>query len=132
MIPRSKKIARPVIPTASLPDIAFLLIIFFLVTTTMHMDKGIGLTLPALGQAIEVQKKNICHIWVNALGEIMCEGEIIPIAQLREEVKTRLAENPRLIVSLKADRETKYEIFIDVLDQVKLAGAKRISIASPE
>ncbi|MCD6169273.1 MAG: biopolymer transporter ExbD [Candidatus Latescibacteria bacterium] len=132
MVPRSKRIARPAIPTASLPDIAFLLIIFFLVTTTMHMDKGIGLTLPAPGRTTEVPKKNICHIWVNALGEIMCEGEIITISQLREEIKRRLADNPRLIISLKADRDTKYDVFIDVLDQVKLAGAKRISIASPE
>ena len=126
MVPRSKRIARPAIPTASLPDIAFLLIIFFLVTTTMHMDKGIGLTLPAPGRTTEVPKKNICHIWVNAL------GEIITISELREQIKRRLADNPRLIISLKADRETKYDVFIDVLDQVKLAGAKRISIASPE
>ena len=120
------------IPTASMPDIAFLLIIFFLVTTTMYMDKGLGLVLPRMGQTKEVPRKNICNVWVNAAGEIAVEGEIVPLERLREEVSRRLKENPRLIVSLKVDGQARYEVFIDVLDELKLAGATRISIASPE
>jgi len=120
------------IPTASMPDIAFLLIIFFLVTTTMYMDKGLGLVLPRIGQTKEVPRKNICNVWVNASGEIAVEGEIVPLARLREEVSRRLRENPRLIVSLKVDGQAEYKVFVDVLDELKLAGATRISIASPE
>jgi len=115
-----------------MPDIAFLLIIFFLVTTTMYMDKGLGLVLPRMGQTKEVPRKNICNVWVNAAGEIAVEGEIVPLERLREEVSRRLKENPRLIVSLKVDGQARYEVFIDVLDELKLAGATRISIASPE
>ena len=59
MLRRSK--AEAEIPTASMADIAFLLIIFFLVSTTMNMDKGLGLTLPAAGEAKEVPRKNIAH-----------------------------------------------------------------------
>jgi len=120
------------IPTSSMADIAFLLLIFFLVTTTMNMDKGIGMVLPPAGSGKEVPKKNICHVWINAAGEIALEGNMIPLAALRGDVKRRGEENPNLIVSLKADRETAYEVFIDVLDELKLAGSERISIASPE
>lgn len=120
------------IPTSSMADIAFLLIVFFLVTTTMNMDKGLGLVLPPMGSTKEIPKKNICHIWINAAGEIALEGALTPFTALRPQVARRLAENKNLIVSLKADRETDYRVFIDVLDELKMSGAERISIASPE
>ena len=129
---RRRKRASVDIPTSSMADIAFLLIIFFLVTTTMNMDKGLGLVLPPTGSTKEIPKRNICHVWINAVGEIALEGEPIPLPSLRPEVTRRLAENKNLIVSLKADRETDYRVFIDVLDELKLTGAERISIASPE
>ena len=120
------------IPTSSMADIAFLLLIFFLVTTTMNMDRGIGMVLPPAGSGKEVPKKNICHVWINAAGEIALEGNLMPLSALRGDIERRIAENPKLIVSLKSDRATAYEVFIDVLDELKLAGSERISIASPE
>ena len=122
------------IPTASMADIAFLLIIFFLVSTTMHMDKGLGLTLPASGEGKEVPRKNIAHIWINAVGEIALDGSILSggLGELRGEVERRLRENDKLIVSVKADEQTEYRHFVDVVDELKLSGAKRISIANPE
>ena len=56
----------------------------------------------------------------------------MPLSQLRTNIQRRLQANPLLIVSLKADEETTYDIFIKVLDQVKLSGATKISLASPE
>jgi biopolymer transport protein ExbD len=50
------------IPTSSMADIAFLLLIFFLVTTTIDMDKGLGMVLPAEGEEIEINKKNISQL----------------------------------------------------------------------
>ena len=132
MLMRKRVRANVTIPTASMADIAFLLIVFFLVTTTLHRDKGIGMELPPVGEGKKVPRRNICNVWVNAAGEIAVEGEIIPLAELRANVQTRLAQNDRLIISLKADRETPYTAFIDVLDEIKLTGADRISIASPE
>jgi len=70
------------IPTCSMADIAFLLIIFFLVTTTMSMERGLGLQLPALGQGKKVPKKNLMHIWINASNQVAVEGDIIPIGEL--------------------------------------------------
>lgn len=120
------------IPTCSMADIAFLLIIFFLVTTTMSMERGLGLQLPALGQGKKVPKKNLMHIWVNAANEVAIEGEITAIGEIENIVRQRLAENPNLIVSVKTDPRARYETMIDVLDELKLAEAPRISLASPD
>ena len=60
----------PEIPTASMADIAFLLICFFLVSTTMNQDKGLSLHLPAMGEGQEVQQRNICNIWLTAEDEV--------------------------------------------------------------
>ncbi len=125
--------STPEIPTASMADIAFLLIVFFLVTTTMNQDKGIGMQLPPAGESKKIRKKNICNIWVNAEGRILINlEEEVPVNQLRTNVEQRLRENDKLIISLKADDETPYNTFIGVLDQIKLTGADRISLATPE
>jgi biopolymer transport protein ExbD len=125
--------SNPEIPTSSMADIAFLLIVFFLVTTTMNQDKGIGMQLPPAGESKKIQKKNICNIWVNESGQILINLEDeVPLSQLRANIQQRLAANEKLIVSLKASEETPYDSFINVLDEIKLAGADKISLASPE
>lgn len=136
MIQRNRKRVMPEIPTASMADIAFLLIVFFLVTTTMNQDKGLSLHLPGMGETKEVQQKNICNIWINDQDQIAFfeEDDLTPVdfANLRAEVEQRLAANPKLIISLKAQRGSTYRMFVDVLDELKLSGAQRISIAEPE
>jgi biopolymer transport protein ExbD len=125
--------SNPEIPTSSMADIAFLLIVFFLVTTTMNQDKGIGMQLPPAGESKKIRKKNICNIWVNESGQILINLEDqVALDQLRANIEQRLAANEKLIVSLKASEETPYESFINVLDEIKLAGADKISLASPE
>ena len=124
------------IPTASMADIAFLLIVFFLVTTTMNQDKGLSLHLPPVAETKEVREKNICNVWINAQDQIaFFENEqltMVPLQNLRAGIEQRLAANDKLIVSLKAERQASYRIFVDVLDELKLSGATRISIAEPE
>ena len=124
--------SSPEIPTGSMADIVFLLLVFFLVTTTMNQDKGIGMQLPPQGESKKIQKKNICNIWVNVNGDILINlSDNVSITQLRADLERRMVENDLLIISLKADEETPYNVFIDVLDEVKLSGAERISLASP-
>lgn len=132
MLVEKKKKRTSEIPTASMADIAFLLLIFFLVTTTIDLDKGISLVLPAKGEQKEVPKKNISNILINAAGQVLFDEEIVEIPQIKEIVKQKLAENDKLIISVKTDRRTKYDVYIDVLDQLKMARATRISIAEPE
>ncbi len=132
MLVERRKERKLEIPQASLPDIVFLLLTFFLLTTTIDVDKGIGLALPPKGETKEVRKENIANLLINASGQVMLDRQPIEVRMIREAIRTRLAERPQLIVSVKTDRRTPYEVFIAVLDQVKQAKAPRISIAEPE
>jgi biopolymer transport protein ExbD len=129
-----KKRERDVeIPSASLSDIVFLLLIFFLVTTAIDTEKGLDLVLPAPGEIeIKIPKKNITNLLVNATGQVLLDNELINIRDISRIIKDKIYENNLLVVSLKTDKETKFEDYVKVLDQLKKAEAKRISIAEPE
>ncbi len=136
MIKKRASRVSPEIPTASMADIAFLLIVFFLVTTTMNQDKGLSLHLPPVGETKEVQSKNILNVWINARDQVaFFENDQltpIPSGQLKSQIEGRLAENDKLIISVKTERGATYRTFVDVLDDLKMAGATKISIANPE
>ncbi len=138
MLSRRNK-AGSEIPTASLPDIVFMLLIFFLVTTTIDIDKGIMMVLPDRGGEMRVNPENICNILVNAAGQVLIDDSPTEIHQIREKISSKLRERgldtegkPRLIVSIKTERSTSYNDYIQVLDEVKRSGATKISIAEPE
>ncbi len=132
MLVEKRKKSDAEIPTSSLADIVFLLLIFFLITTTINTDKGISLQLPASGQTKTVPKKNLCNLLINDFGDVLLQGEPIQIPYIQNEIRKRIQENPNLIISLKTGKKTRYDIFIQVMDQLKLAEARRISIAEPE
>jgi len=119
------------INSSSMADIAFLLLVFFLVTTTISMDKGISLVLPAEGNELEVNKKNIVNILVNESGKVLIDDMPVLIKNMSQSVKKLLSNNPNLIFSVQTHPLTKYQIYIKVLDQLKLAKASKISIANP-
>jgi len=121
------------IPSASLSDIVFLLLIFFLVTTSIDTEKGLDLVLPPPGhQEIKIPKKNIANLLINEAGEALLDGKKIEISQISKIIKKKLLENELLIVSVKTDDNTDYSTYIRVIDQLKKADAKRISLAEPE
>ncbi len=123
MLKRRKR-AEAEIPSASMADIAFELLIFFLVATTFDVDTGIGLVLPPAAETTEqvkVKQSDIAKLLVNAAGEVLLDGELITIPQIRETIKNKIKQNPKLIVSIKTDRETNYSRYIEVLDELKLA-----------
>ncbi len=132
MILEKRKKQPAEIPTSSMADIAFLLLIFFLVTTTIDMDKGLTLVLPAPGEEKEIPKENISNLLINAAGNVMLDEEFIPLSQIARTVRIKILNNENLIISVKTDRETDYQVFVSVLDQLKMADATRISIAEPE
>ncbi len=120
------------IPTSSMADIAFLLLIFFLVTTTIDIDKGLGLVLPPEGETIEINKKNILNCLINSSGMVLLGGEPVNPKDVSRIVKDRLRENNKLIVSVKTHEKTRYKDYIAIIDQLKMADATRISIAETD
>lgn len=134
MLLEKRKERTVAIPTCSMADIAFLLLTFFLVTTSLDLDKGLGLTLPAEGDAKPIPKKNIASLLIRSDGAVMLDEEQIDVRAIKDRITARLAENPLVLVSIKTDANTKYQSFVSVLDQVQIAMGEtpRISIAEPE
>jgi biopolymer transport protein ExbD len=139
-VSKLKRHAKPKteIPTSSLADIVFLLLIFFLVTTSMNPAKGIGITLPPPGEQIEIFKTNVLNVFVNQEGGILVGGENATLGEVRSKIEEKRKEYKRekgmdeeIIISLLAHPKAEYRSMIDVLDEIKLAGATKISIATP-
>ncbi len=118
------------IPDGSLADIAFLILIFFMVATTIDMDKGIGIILPPEGEEVELNKDRITKVLIDPKGKVFLDGEIVEMDDVQKEIEKLLLENSKMIFSVKAHESAKYKDYIAVLDQLKMANAdKNISIA---
>ena len=146
-----KKRKTPGINGSSSADIAFMLLIFFLITTSMDTDKGLARRLPPPvpkdqknDTDVDIKKRNLLVVLINSNNQILCNNEFIDIKQLREKVRTFI-ENPyndehmpektevdvpffgkqmvtkNHVISLQNDRGTEYQAYIDV--QNELAGA---------
>ena len=123
------------INAGSMADIAFLLLIFFLVTTTIVEDKGILVGLPPWSEeppeVLKFKTRNVYSILVNANNDLLVRGEPKKVDELKDGIKEfimnpqrreDLAETPvDAIVSMKNDRGTKYETYLEVYNEVKAA-----------
>ncbi|MEP2280472.1 biopolymer transporter ExbD [Maribacter sp.] len=146
----ARRAGAPEVSAGSMADIAFLLLIFFLVTTTIETDAGLDRMLPPMEPPTEappiIKQKNIFTVNINRNGQLLVEDEILSIDKLRERAMAFLdnggapsgspdycsyckgkrnaesSDNPaKAIISLKNDRETKYSTYITV--QNELVGA---------
>jgi|TARA_Y100001936_G_C15571182_1_gene407264 biopolymer transport protein ExbD len=131
MLSKPRRAAMQEINSSSMSDIAFLLLVFFLVTTTISMDKGISLILPADGNELEVNRKNITSILVNDKGKVLMDDQPIKISQIKSKALKKIASNNNIIFSVTTHKNTKFDDYILVLDQLKQANATKISIANP-
>lgn len=140
----SRRGKPPEVDSGSMADIAFLLLIFFLVTTTIETDAGLDRMLPPIEPPdvdVIIKQKNIFQVNINKNGQLLADEELIDIKQLRGKAMAFLdnggdgsctycrgnkdpqsSDNPvKAIISLKNDRETKYSTYITV--QNELVGA---------
>ena len=123
------------INAGSMADIAFLLLIFFLVTTTIVSDKGVLVKLPPWSDEepdiAKLNERNVYSILVNADNQLLVRGEPKQLSNLREDTKIfimnpenrpDMSEDPtKAIVSMKNDRGTKYETYLEVYNEVMAA-----------
>lgn len=123
------------INAGSMADIAFLLLIFFLVTTTIVEDKGITVKLPPWSEEepdiTQLKSRNVFSVLVNSQDQLLVRGEPVDVEQLREKAKIfivnpyndeTMAERPtRAIISLKNDRGTSYGVYLRVYNELKAA-----------
>lgn len=131
---KNKRKVSDEVPTSSTADIAFLLLIFFLVTTTFPKDKGLAIVLPEPGEEAEVNQSNILHLIVQPNGVVdVRRGESQQVQQMRpNEIeglwRQEVAANESLIAAVKTHPDAAYEHMIDVLDGLHAANAERISL----
>lgn len=123
------------INASSMADIAFLLLIFFLVTTTIGADKGLPILLPPEKtdqSEVDVNDRNVLTILINSQDQLLVEEQDFKIKDIKSTVEVFIkAQEPAIegetvadspsdaVVSLKADRGTSYDTYLAVLDQVK-------------
>ncbi len=126
----------PEINAGSMADIAFLLLIFFLVTTTMDVDSGINRKLPpydeeVIDQPPQIKKRNMFNVLVNGNDGLLVRDNYMELSQLREEAKRfisnfgsdpLLSESPdKHVISLQNDRGTSYEMYVAVQNELAAA-----------
>ena len=123
------------INASSMADIAFLLLVFFLVTTTIDVERGITVRLPEWSEEppeeLELKQRNVFNVLVNAQNALLVENKPTDVADLREMAKDFIMNptgNPELserpdaaIISLKNDRGTNYETYLEVYNELKAA-----------
>jgi biopolymer transport protein ExbD len=131
MLAKPRRTMMQEVNSSSMSDIAFLLLVFFLVTTTISLDKGISLILPAEGNEMEVNKNNIVNVLINDQGKVLLDDKPTAIKDIKRKAIKRIKENEKIIFSVLTTKRTKYKNYIEVLDQLKKAGATKISIANP-
>ncbi len=122
----------PELNAAPMADIAFLLLIFFLVVTTFDTDKGIQRKLPPMPEGpppkVDVNQRNVFIVLLNAADKLLVEGEPMEIDQLKEEAKRfilnpnnskELSESPQeAVISLKNESGTSYDMYIQVQNEL--------------
>lgn len=126
---KKKKERDGEINASSMADIVFLLLLFFLVSTTIDVDTGIGLSLPEYipieeQEFVPLSKDRLAALNINENGDVLLDGNVIAIPQIKEtlipriESKIELPKAKKLVVSVKTSRKTNYNLYIQALDQV--------------
>ena len=110
-------------------DMVFILLIFFLVTTSFVKEAGIDVNRP-VAQTAERQERGTIRIALSDKGEVWMERRPIDIRAVRANVERMLAESPEADVVVLADEAARTGLLVQVMDQVRLAGVHNIAVAA--
>jgi len=119
------------IPTASMADISFLLLVFFMVSTVFVRYRGVPVELP---QAEKIEKlesrRNVLQVWVSSEGQVSIEDRIVPLNEVGKVVHRHLTANPRLIISLRGDKDSEFGVISDVMEEMRKVEALRVNFST--
>ena len=114
------------IPTSSMGDIAFLLLVFFMVTVVFTEETGLVVKLPRAEAGEEGIQDLISNIYINAQGKVSIDDMIVKPEQVTAIMSRKVAGNPFLIVAFKTDKHTPYGVVSDVMEGLKEANAIKV------
>ena len=130
MIRRKKRVPEDSnIDITPMLDIVFIMLIFFIVTTTFIKETGVEVNRPNASTAVTDKKGNIL-IAITENNEILIDKRMIDIRAVRANVERMKAENPEGSVIIQADENSKTGLLVETMDQVRLAGVQNVSIAA--
>ena len=110
-------------------DIVFIMLIFFIVTTTFIKETGVEVNRPNASTAVADERGNIL-IAITENNEIYIDKRLIDLRAVRANVERLKAENPEGSVIIQADKNSKTGLLVETMDQVRLAGVQNVSIAA--
>ena len=119
------------IPTASMPDIIFMLLIFFMVTTVLREYSGLDVELPKAKRIQKLKsKRHTAHIWVSKQGQISIEDKLVRSNNVRNIMYIKRAADPQLTVSIKADKAARMGLISDIHTELRKADALMLNYSS--
>ena len=122
----SKKIS-----TSSMPDIIFMLLIFFMVTTVMREYEGLDIIMPRAKMIEKLEsKRHTSYVWATKDGLVSVDDRIININNLSGLMYNKIAKNPKITVSLKSDEKTTMKLITDIHTQLRTANALKLSYSA--
>lgn len=110
-------------------DVVFIMLIFFIVTSTFVKESGVDVTRPQAETSV-VTESNAIQIGITAANQVFMDKRQVDPRAIRANVEKSLAENPGASVIIVADRDSNTHTLIEVMDQARLAGATSVSVAS--
>ena len=116
---------------ASISDIVFLLLIFFMVATIFNQELGLPLILPGKtdsNEEVKVKQSNVADLKIDAFNQVTLDGVPIRINQIKNELVRRLKSNSKLVVILSTHPDADYGSMVAILDEIRLAKARRMAI----
>ena len=119
------------ISTSSLPDIIFMLLIFFMVTTVMREFEGLDIVLPKAETIEKLEsKRHTVYVWATKEGLISVNDKIININDLSNVMFLKLSKDPKLTVSLRSDEDSRMELISEIHTQLRKAQALKLNYSS--
>ena len=115
------------VPTGSMADIAFLLLVFFMATTIFKMEEGLPVHLPRAEAGQRVPREKVTHVWVMNAREMTIDDNFITLVDIVPLLRAKMADNPALIVGLNIDENVPWEIASEVIEMLKEAQALNAS-----
>ncbi|MBQ08527.1 MAG: biopolymer transporter ExbD [Gammaproteobacteria bacterium] len=119
------------IPTASMPDIIFMLLIFFMVTTVLREYSGLPINLPKAKRIEKLKsKRHTTHIWISKEGLISIEDKLYSIKDVRHVMYDKRSSDPQLVVSLKSDEEARMALVSGIHNELRKADALKLNYST--
>ena len=119
------------ISTSSMPDIIFMLLIFFMVTTVMREYEGLDVTMPRAKMIEKLEsKRHTTYVWATKDGLVSVDDRIIHINDLAGLMYNKVVKDPKVTVSLKSDEKTTMKLITDIHTQLRTANALKLSYSA--